>query len=145
MMECSQESLQIYLDGEMDAPARKRMEEHLSRCRSCRQEMARLQLLWLQLGQPGAVDLPLELPYIRQQIIHQSISSTKQARGYNYWDTQKLAWEPALLGASYLPGIGLFSELSQSTLHQIPRLISGTITFARRLISPRGDKKGGLR
>ncbi len=144
-MQCNQESLQIYLDGEMDTQARKAVEAHLGQCRSCRQEIARLQLLWLELGQINEVDLPIELPYLRQQIIHQAVRSKqdKQSSQVGYWGAQKLAWQPAILGASYFPGLGLISDVSRATGRQIPKLMSGTIALARKLVFPPQDKKGG--
>ena len=144
-MQCNQESLQMYLDGEMDAQARKTMKVHLGQCRSCRQEIARLQLLWLELGQTDEIDLPAELPYLRQQIIHQAVRSRQdnQSSETGYWDAQKLAWKPAILGASYLPGLGLLSNVSRATGRQIPKLVSGTITLAGRFVFPRWDQKGG--
>jgi anti-sigma factor RsiW len=146
-VQCNQESLQIYLDGEMDAQTRKSVEVHLGQCRSCRQEMARLQLLWLELGQTNKVELPAELPYLRQQVIHQAMRSrqTNKNSAANYWEAQKLAWQPAILGASYFPGVGLLSNVSRATGRQIPKLMSGTISLARRLIFPPQDKKGGSR
>ena len=144
-MQCNQESLQMYLDGEMDAQAREKMKVHLGQCRSCRQEIARLQLLWLELGQTDEIDLPAELPYLRQQIIHQAVRSRQdnQSSETGYWDAQKLAWKPAILGASYLPGLGLLSNVSRATGRQIPKLVSGTITLAGRFVFPRWDQKGG--
>ncbi|PKM78117.1 MAG: hypothetical protein CVU90_03595 [Firmicutes bacterium HGW-Firmicutes-15] len=144
-MQCNQESLQMYLDGEMDAEARKTVELHLGQCRSCRQEIARLQLLWLELGQTNEVELPAELPYLRQQIIHQAMRSRQDNKSSeaSYWDTQKLAWQPAILGASYFPGVALLSTVSRATGRQIPRLMSGTIALARRFVFPPQDKKGG--
>ena len=70
-MQCNQENLQMYLDGEMDALTRKEMEEHLARCPSCRREMGRLQLLWLELGQNDEEKVPAELSYLRSQAVHQ--------------------------------------------------------------------------
>lgn len=135
----------MYLDGEMEPEGRKTVETHLGQCRSCRQEIARLQLLWLELGQTDQMELPAELPYLRQQIIHQAMRSRqdKQSSELGYWDAQKLAWQPAIMGASYLPGVGLLSTVSRVTGRQIPKLMSGTIALARRLAFPTRDQKGG--
>jgi anti-sigma factor RsiW len=135
----------MYLDGEMDTEARKTVEVHLGQCRLCRQEIARLQLLWLELGQTNEVDLPIELPYLRQQIIHQAIRSKqdKLSSEVGYWGAQKLAWQPAILGASYFPGISLLANMSRATSRQVPRLMSGTIALARRLVFPSQNQKGG--
>jgi anti-sigma factor RsiW len=143
-VECNQESLQMFLDGEMDVHTRKIMEAHLGQCRSCRQEMARLQLLWLELGQTSEVSLPAELPYLRQQIIRQAMCNRQESQNYavGYWDAQKLAWQPAILGASYLPGMGLLSTVSRAAGRKIPWLMSSTINIARRFVFPSRDKKG---
>lgn len=144
-MECNQENLQIYLDGEMDAQSRKTMEVHLGRCRSCRQEIARLQLLWLELAPTDEIDLPAELPYLRQQIINQAMRSRQETQNseLGYWDAQKLTWQLAIRGASYVPGVGLLSTVSRATGRQIPKLMTGTMALARRFVFPSRDKKGG--
>ncbi len=146
-MQCNQESLQMYLDEEMDVQDRKTMEVHLGQCRSCRQEMARLQLLWLKLAPINEMELPAEMPYLRQQVIHQAMRSRQDKDNNNsetsYWDIQKLAWQPAILGASYLPGLGLLATVSRVTGRQIPRLMSGTIALARRFVLPPRNQKGG--
>jgi len=131
----------MYLDGEMDSNDRKSVEVHLGQCRLCRQEMARLQLLWLELGQTIATELPVELPYLRQQIIHQAVRSRRDNHSsqVGYWDAQKLAWQPAIQGASYLPGVGLLSTVSRVTGRQIPKLMAGTIALARRIVFPPRD------
>lgn len=144
-MQCNRESLQMYLDGEFDEEARKTIEVHLGQCRSCRQEIARLQLLWLELGQIDEMELPAELPYLRQQIIHQAMRSRQDSQSSegSYWDAQKLAWQPAIQGASYFPGLGLLATVSRATGRQIPRFMSGTVALARRFVFSNRDQKGG--
>lgn len=137
-MQCNHVSLQMYLDGELDGQDRKSIELHIGQCRMCRQEMARLQLLWLELGQTNETEIPVELPYLRQQIIHQAMHSRQDNKSpqLGYWDTQKLAWQPAIMGASYFPGVGLVATVSRFTGRQIPKLMSGTIALARRFVLP---------
>lgn len=141
-MQCDQERLQMYLDGELDIEARKAVEAHLGQCSACRREMSRLQLLWLELGQIEEVDLPAEMPYIRWQIINQAIHDKRAgtASETSYWEAQKLAWQPAFLGASYLPGISLITTVSRATVRQIPRLMEGTAALAQRLVFRSRDK-----
>ncbi|HWP95433.1 MAG TPA: zf-HC2 domain-containing protein [Syntrophomonadaceae bacterium] len=143
-MNCNLESLQEYLDGEMDAPARRDLEMHLGQCRPCRREMSRMQLLWFELGQSREGNLPAELPYLRQQVINQALHSQREIRNSesNYWDVQKLAWQPAILGVSCVPGVGFISSVTRATGRQLPRLMSGTAALARRLVFPPQDKKG---
>ncbi|WP_276623780.1 anti-sigma factor family protein [Syntrophomonas wolfei] len=140
-MQCNQENLQMYLDGEMDALTRKEMEEHLARCPSCRREMGRLQLLWLELGQNDEEKVPAELSYLRSQAVHQFLygQPDDSNTALSYWEAQKLAWRPALLGASYFPGISLISAAG----HQVPKLMSGAASVARRLLFPPRDNQGG--
>lgn len=146
-MNCNLESLQEYLDGELDAQARRDMEMHLGQCRSCRQEMGRLQLLWFELGQSSSENLPAELPYLRQQVINKVLHKQRETNNseLNYWETQKLAWKPAILGASYIPGVGFISSVTRATGRQLPRLMSGTAALARRLVFSTRDKKGESR
>lgn len=141
-MQCDQERLQIYLDGELDVEARKAVEAHLGQCRLCRREISRLKLLWLELGPTGEADPPPELPYLRQQIISQALHERRAgtASPASYWEAQKLVWQPALLGASYIPGISLITTASRATVRQIPRLMEGTAALTRRLIFPSRDK-----
>jgi len=131
----------MYLDGETDALTRKETEGHLARCRSCRQEMGRLQLLWLELGQNGEEEIPAELSYLRSQTLHQVLHNQPDdsKTAPSYWEAQKLAWRPALLGASYFPGISLISAAG----HQVPKLMSGAASVARRLLFPPRSNQGG--
>jgi predicted anti-sigma-YlaC factor YlaD len=144
-VQCNAENLQMYLDGELEFQARKSLETHLGQCRKCRQEMARLQLLWRELEQTEEKELPLELSFLGQQIIHQALS-TRQKNMYSkagYWEAQKLAWKPAIIGAGYLPGVTLLSAAGRAASNQLPRLKSGVFAMARKLIFPAQDKKGG--
>lgn len=140
-MQCNPESLQMYLDGELDAASRQTLKLHLGQCRYCRQEMARLQLLWLELEINEEAALPLELPYLRQQIISQALRGRQAETGY--WEMQKLAWQPAIMGASYLPGLELLAAASRAAGQQLPRIGTGVLNMARKLIFPARDKKGG--
>ena len=132
----------MYLDKELDDQTRRSVEEHLGKCRSCRQEMARLQLLWLELGPADEAEIPAAWPYLRQQIVSQAMRSRSNNQNSleGYWEAQKLAWEPAMVGASYFPGAVLLSSVRNATSRQIPKLKSGTVALVRRLITtaPKG-------
>ncbi len=145
-MECNQENLQMYLDGEMDARERHELEDHLGSCHHCRQEMGRLKLLWLELGQVSDMEIPSELAYIRQQVISQAIKNRNESEDQaGYWQAQKLAWQPALVGASHFPGVGLLSNIGRAAVRQGPKLMSGTAALTGRLILTSRDKNGGSR
>lgn len=144
-MQCNAENLQMYLDGELEPQARKSLKAHLGQCRECRREMARLQLLWLELEQTEEAELPPEFPLLRRQIIHQAFSTGLESANSDagYWRAQKLAWKPAIIGASYFPGISLLAVAGRAANNQLPRLKSGAFAMARKFIFPARGKKGG--
>jgi hypothetical protein len=144
-MDCNLESLQTYMDDELDDFARQEMQKHLNSCRSCRQELSRLKLLWLELAGPETVTLPLELPYLRQQVITSTVrkQTREQKDSSGIWNALEMAWQPFLLGTSFLPGAGLIPRLTQ-TVNQGMRksnaisLSKSLWQFARRRLT-KGD------
>ena len=52
------ENLTAYLDGELDVPARRAVDEHLARCPACRQECAALKDAWRLLDEAPAPPHP---------------------------------------------------------------------------------------
>jgi anti-sigma factor RsiW len=132
-MDCNLESLQTYMDDELDDFARQEIQKHLNSCRSCRQELSRLKLLWLELAGPETVTLPPELPYLRQQVITSTVrkQTREQKDSSGIWDTLEMAWQPFLLGASFMPGAGLIPRLTQ-TISQ-GRRKSSSISFSKSL------------
>jgi hypothetical protein len=114
------------------------MQKHLNSCRSCRQELARLKLLWLELAEPEAVSLPPELPYLRQQVITSAIRDRAgEQKDSSIWDTLEMAWQPFLLGASFMPGVGLIPRLTQTVNQGMRR--KSFWKFVRRRLT-KGDK-----
>ena len=144
-MNCSPESLQTFLDNELEISAAEELKRHLTRCRTCRQELSRLKLLWLELAQPDKIDLPPELPYMRQQVIasalHPPDKPGKERIGF--WDAQKLALSPIKFAVAYLPGAGLVKEAVRTTGMELPELMINSLTRAGRILK-RGfsGKKG---
>lgn len=132
-MNCNLESLQAYIDDELDDYSRQEIQKHLNSCRSCRQELARLKLIWLELAETETVTPPPELPYLRQQVITSIIRSRTEDQKYNVriWDTLEMAWQPFLLGASFMPGAVLISWLNQ-TVNQETRK-SSPLSFSKSL------------
>lgn len=58
--------LQIYLDGELPAPAAREVAGHLRECAACREELAALQALWRSVDGAAPPPLPRSLwPRIR--------------------------------------------------------------------------------
>lgn len=132
-MNCNLESLQAYMDDELDDCAKQEIQKHLTSCRSCRQELARLKLIWLELAEMETVALPPELPYLRQQVITSTIRGRagEQKDSSGIWDTLGMAWQPFLLGASFMPGAGLIPRLTQ-TISQGKRK-SSSVSFSKSL------------
>ncbi|OPY56534.1 MAG: hypothetical protein A4E55_02064 [Pelotomaculum sp. PtaU1.Bin035] len=132
-MNCSLESLQAYMDDELDDCARQELQKHLTSCRSCRQEFTRLKLIWLELAGLETVALPPELPYLRQQLINSIIRgrAREQKNSSGIWDTLEIAWQPFLLGASFMPGAGLIPRLIQ-TISQ-GKHKSSSVSFSKNL------------
>lgn len=136
-MPCNPEILQTYLDGELPEEEAEVLKSHLNRCLDCRRELSHLRLLWLELGQSKEieVEVPGELPFLRQQAIAQAKARREAAggSGFGFWDTQKLAWRSALAGASYLPGQGTLGSVVRATGYGLPRLVWGGLTAGATL------------
>ncbi|NPV93110.1 MAG: zf-HC2 domain-containing protein [Firmicutes bacterium] len=108
-MTCDRDRLQQYLDFELDAEGTRELERHLGGCRACRQELARLRLLWLELEEPESVEVPSALPYLRQQAVAEFVRAQEQPvqPGMTFRESMELVWVPAFRWASFMPGIGL--------------------------------------
>ncbi|TEB16018.1 hypothetical protein Psfp_01616 [Pelotomaculum sp. FP] len=132
-MNCNLENLQAYMDNELDDFARQEMQKHFNSCRSCRRELARLKLIWLELAETETVAPPPELPYLRQQVITSTIRGRagEQKDSAGIWDTLEMAWQPFLLGASFLPGAGLIPWLNQTVNPKMRK--PGAISFSKSL------------
>jgi len=144
-MNCSPESLQTFLDNELEISAAEKLKRHLTRCRTCRQELSRLKLLWLELAQSDEIDLPPELPYMRQQVIatalHPPDKPGKERIGF--WDAQKLALSPIKFAVAYLPGAGLVKEAVITNGMELPELVLNSLTRAGRLLKQGVSGKKG--
>ena len=117
-MECDIEALQAFLDNELDQVETTAVRRHLAGCSACRRELSRLRLIWLELEQNEAIEVPPELPFIRQQLIAGTRAAkreTRSASGINLWNAQKLAWQPALTGVSKIPGPRQLVRLVKAT------------------------------
>ena len=144
-MNCSPELLQTFLDHELEISEAEELKRHLAHCRACRQELSRLKLLWLELAQPDKIDLPPELPYMRQQVITTALHSLdKQGKErIGFWDAQKLALGPIKFAVSYLPGAGLLKEAVRTTGMELPELMLNSLTRAGRLLKQAVSGKKG--
>jgi anti-sigma factor RsiW len=111
-VDCDRDKLQQYLDFELAAGETRELERHLAGCRECRRELARLRLLWLELEGPETVEVPPALPYLRQQALAEfrRTQEPPAQSGMTLRESLELAWEPAFLWASFLPGISLRSQ-----------------------------------
>lgn len=127
-LKCSTEALQAFLDGELEPVETKTIRHHLGCCPACRQELSRLRLLWLELEQAEEIEVPAELPFIRQQAVARARAArqeTKGTSGVSLWDSQKLAWQPAMAGISQIPGPSQLGHLAKATLRGLPAVIQG--------------------
>jgi hypothetical protein len=142
-MNCNQESLQTFLDNELETSAAEELKRHLTRCRACRRELSRLKLLWLELAQPDEIELPPELPYMRQQVITAALHPLEKEERIGFWDSQKMAYNPIKFAVAYLPGAGLVKEVVKTTSVELPELMLNSLTRAGRILK-RGfsGKKG---
>ncbi len=144
-MNCSPESLQAFLDHELEISAAEELKRHLTRCRTCRQELSRLKLLWLEMAQPDEIALPPELPYMRQQVIASALHPLDKPgkKRIGFWDSQKLALSPIKFAVAYLPGAGLFKEAVRTTSMELPELMLNSLTRAGRLLKKGVSGKKG--
>lgn len=111
-MPCDMEKLYLFLDDELEAKDRKEVERHLGSCLTCRREMARLRLLWLEMEGQEAVTPPVELSYLRQQAVADFMRNRERpaGEGFSLRESLQLAWQPSVLWTSYMPGAGLLSR-----------------------------------
>ena len=143
-MKCSMEALQAFLDGEMELVETETLRRHLGCCPACRQELSRLRLLWLELEQDEEIEVPLELSFVRQQVIAKARSARQEIEetsGVRYWDAQKLAWQPLLAGVSQIPGPWLLGRFAKTTRHGIPAVIRGVSSVVGMITGKRSERR----
>jgi anti-sigma factor RsiW len=143
-MKCSVEALQAFLDGELEPVEAREIRRHLVCCPACRQELSRLRLLWLELEQEEETQVPPELPYMRQQAVARACAARrhqKEGAGVSPWDAQKLAWQPALVGISQIPGPAQLGILARATIRRLPAVIRGVSSVAGRINGKRRDRR----
>lgn len=143
-MKCGTEALQAYLDGELEPVETEAVRRHLGGCPACRQELSRLRLLWLELEQDEEIEVPPELPFIRQQAITRTRAARQEkagAPGVGLWKAQRLAWQPALAGASHIPGPRQLVRLAKVTGSRLPAVIRGVSSVAGLLAGRRRDRR----
>lgn len=133
---CDVEMLQMFLDKELDNTDTAGMKEHLASCKSCRQELSRLKLLWMDLGEFDDIKPSLALPYLRQQVITSTHELRQASENAGWWETQKIAWRPLSYAAAFLPGAGTMEESARSISRSLPgaaaNSLSALVRFGRR-------------
>lgn len=142
-MLCNAEILQEYLDGELEPGEKDALYRHLAGCPTCRQELARLRLIWLELEQEDEIEIPFELPFIRQQVIARTKSARQEmagATGVSFLEAQKLAWQPVLAGVAQIPGTRQLMRLARVTGMGLPAAIRGVSTALVVLAGRRRDR-----
>ncbi|MDD2444181.1 MAG: zf-HC2 domain-containing protein [Desulfotomaculaceae bacterium] len=141
-MKCSTEVLQTFLDGEMEPVEIEVVRRHLGCCPFCRQELSRLRLLWLELGQGEEIEVPEILPFIRQQAVTRARAAGQEVEGtsgVSLWEAQKLAWQPVLAGIVQIPGSRQIGRLAMLTGRGLPTVIRGLSSLAGMIT---GRKRG---
>lgn len=144
-MICDSELLQAYLDGELEEGTRQKLAAHVNICRSCRLELSKWKLLWLELNPREEISLPLEWPYLRQQVVAAAVQArSKTAEKIpGFWETQRVAWEQVGLATAYIPGTPGAVNLIRAAGRELPGLF---LNLAGRLwLSGRGRGKEGGR
>ena len=136
-LECSTETLQFFLDGELTTDETITIRHHLGDCPACRQELSRLKLLWFELGgEEENIESPMVLPYIRQQAIAIARAERQKLQGtpdFSLWDAQKLAWQPAFTGVSQIPGLSTLGLFAKTTIRALPAVFSSVSYVAGKL------------
>lgn len=140
-MNCNPESLQAFLDDELSPAEKEAVRRHLGGCPACRRELSRLRLLWLELAQAEEMEIPLELPYIRQHAVNQARLARRDTGqnmagtpGVSLWDAQKLAWEPVLSGVAQIYGTRQLGQLVRTAGRGLPAVLKGVSSMAGRII-----------
>jgi len=142
-MKCSTEILQAFLDGELGKDEKDAVHHHLACCPACRQELGWLKMLWLELEQDEEIEIPFELPFIRQQVIARTRAARHKLAGVSvagYLDTQKLAWQPALAGVAQIPGPRQLMRLARFTGRGLPAAFRGVSSILGVMIGRRRDR-----
>ncbi len=120
-MDCNHDMLQAYLDRELEPQLIEKLTSHLTECRECRRELSQLKLMWLELAQEEEIDLPPELPFLRQQAISAGrVLSQMPDEEFSYWRTQKQAWEPFALAVSRIPGTQTVGNAAKMIGQSVP-------------------------
>ncbi|MHB8987092.1 MAG: anti-sigma factor family protein [Eubacteriales bacterium] len=143
-MNCSTEALQAFLDGELEPAKTETVRRHLGCCPACRQELSRLRLLWLELEQAGEIEIPVALPFIRQQAItkaREAGQETEGTSGAGFWDAQKMAWQPALAGLNQIPGPRQLGSLARITGRGLPAVIRGVSSMVGKITGKRRERR----
>lgn len=143
-MDCDQELLQEFLDGELDPGTVRQIQAHLGTCVNCRREYSRQRRLWLELAQPEAVAAPPELPYLRQQAIAAvRLTPAESGTSIGFWEFQQLAWAPLGLATAYIPGSGVVKTMMKTAARELPGLVGGILASGgRRWLQGQFGKKG---
>lgn len=110
----------MYLDKELEIKDTTAVKKHLASCKACRQELSRLKLLWMDLGEVEEIEPSLALPYLRQQVISSTREARQSGQEIGWWDTQKMAWRQLSYATSYLPGAATVEESAKSISRSLP-------------------------
>jgi anti-sigma factor RsiW len=144
-MKCSSDELQVFLDGELGPAEVIAVRRHLGCCPACRQELSRLRLLWLELEQDDEIEIPAELPFLRQQAITRARNAMQKREGtpgIGLWGAQKLVWQPVLAGVSQIPGPRLMGRLARAAAERgLPAVIRGVSSTAGMIAGKRRDRR----
>jgi anti-sigma factor RsiW len=146
-MVCQPEMLQEYLDNELNEEDKAALHNHLSGCRTCRQELSRLRLMWSDLAWVEEPASSFAISLVRQQAVTSALRKQAaidgEAESLDLWECQKLAWRPLLQTAAQMPGIGIIGNVAERAWDACPRAALQAGRALWRLYNQKG--KGGKR
>jgi anti-sigma factor RsiW len=144
-VKCSTDDLQAFLDGEIGPDEIRAVRHHLGCCPACRQELSRLRLLWLELEQEDEIEIPAELPFLRQQAITRARNAMEKREGspgVSLWEAQKLAWQPVLAGVAQIPGPRQLGRLARAAAGLgLPAVFRGVSSVAGLIAGRSRDRR----
>jgi len=128
-------ALIAYLDNELDAPARARVEAHLARCERCARALARLRAERRDLRQTFDAALsPVRLPYEADRRIRERLRAEIE-RPRSFW-----SWLFAQRGAAFQAAMALllifFSIRTTQTLSLPPAAPQETLVLGQDQLAP---------
>ncbi len=100
-MKCNFDDMLLYeyIDKTLDSEEKLQVGRHLSACPECRKKIAEIKLLYYELDNLEAVDLPEEIDLVRNNVLASAFSDQKLSATEKLRQTKKKLEETPVVGA----------------------------------------------